>query len=151
VIEGAGGSYDSDPAIAALLATVDEKITHYGGLSPPVRLLVHYGHHALYNTPSHGPNTERTDVAMSAARTVATQTTFERIYVPGGLRDSGEAYEIFPACTGCAYLDSQRSASSSRCHSDISRRKVYFRSVYLTEELAVGSLRSAVQTSPAWG
>jgi len=38
---------------------------------------------------------------MIAARTVATQTTVERIYVLGGLRDGGEAYEIFPACTRC--------------------------------------------------
>ena len=101
VFEAAGGSYNSDPAIAALVAAVDEKIKRYGGLSHPVRLLVYYGQAALYNTPYHGPNTELVDVAMIAARAVVTQTTFEKIYVLGGLRDGGEAYEIFPGLTRC--------------------------------------------------
>lgn len=101
VVEGGGGSYTSDPAIAALVTVVEEKIKRYGGLSRPVRLLVHYGQAALYNTPYHGPNTELADVAMIAAHAVAAQTTFERIYVLGGVRDGVEAYEIFPACTRC--------------------------------------------------
>ena len=101
IMEGAGGSYNSEPAIEALVAAVKEKIRHYGGLSRPVRLLVHYGQAALYNTPYHGPNTELADVAMIATRAVARQTTFEKIYVLGPLRDDGEAYEIFPACTRC--------------------------------------------------
>ena len=80
---------------------LDEKVKRYGGLSHPVRLLVYYGQAALYNTPYHGPNTELVDVAMIAARAVVTQTTFEKIYVLGGLRDGGEAYEIFPGLTRC--------------------------------------------------
>jgi len=101
VFEGAGGSYNSDPAIAALVSVVEEKVKHYGGLTRPVRLLVHYGQAALYNTPYHGPNTELADIAMITARAVAAQTIFERIYVLSGLMDGAEAYEIFPACTRC--------------------------------------------------
>ncbi len=97
----AGGSYSPDPAIEALVAAVKEKIKHYGRLSRPVRLLVHYGQAALYNTPYHGPDTEFADVALIAARAVASQRTFEKIYVLGGLRDGGEAYEIFPEWVRC--------------------------------------------------
>src|SRR5262249_18307691 len=101
VFEGGGGAYNSDPAIAALVAAVGGKINHYGGLSQPVRPLVHYGQAALYNTPYHGPNTTLADVVLIAADAVASQKTFEKIYVLGGLGAGGEAYEIFPNFTRC--------------------------------------------------
>ncbi|MBI3636196.1 MAG: hypothetical protein HY216_08280 [Candidatus Rokubacteria bacterium] len=44
------------PAVArdALLSILREKIGHYGGIGSSVRLIVHYGRAAIYNTPYFG-------------------------------------------------------------------------------------------------
>jgi hypothetical protein len=96
-------SYDPHVAVGALDELLQGKIAHYGGLSRPVRLLVYYSWKAVaYNTAYHGIDVQEfRDVAEIAAKAVAEQTSFEKVYLLHALKPDLEAFEIFPGVVKC--------------------------------------------------
>ncbi len=101
-IEPPGGSYSPDTALSALEGILRSKIERYGGLSRPVRLLVHYGKAVAYNTPWYGVHfREFRDVAVGAAQVVKSQSVYEKIYLLFALEPGLEAYEIWPNVAKC--------------------------------------------------
>jgi cytolysin (calcineurin-like family phosphatase) len=97
-----GGAYSPTAVLDKLMERLQAKIKHYGGLSRPVRLLVHYGKAVVYNTPWYGPSCRTfCDVAEAAAGTVANQSCFQMIYLLNAIEPGLEAYEIFPALMKC--------------------------------------------------
>jgi hypothetical protein len=96
-------SYSPSSALNALKEAMSAKVNRYGHFKEPVRLLVHYGRAAAYNTPFIGARIhEFQDVAEAAARMAAGQKTFERIYLLSVLNPGPQAYEIFPRFLKCA-------------------------------------------------
>lgn len=95
------GSYGSDWALDILHKRLQHKIAHYGGLARPVRLLVHYGKAAAYNTPYQGIEiSEFRDVAAASVSVVANQRLFQKIYLLS-LEPGVGAFEIFPDLAKC--------------------------------------------------
>jgi len=101
-VSSPGGSYSSDTALSALESILEAKIRAYGRIRRRPWLLVYYGAAAAYNTPWYGFK-YRTfcDVAAAAARVVASQSTFENIFLLKALEPELEAYEIFPVFSKC--------------------------------------------------
>jgi hypothetical protein len=96
-----GGWYLPDAALGTLKKCLQDKIAHYGGLARPVRLLVHYGKAAAYNTPYQGIEIwEFRDVAAATVNVVADQTLFQKIYLLS-LELGVGAFEIFPGLAKC--------------------------------------------------
>lgn len=95
-------SYSPDTAFDALNAVLQAKLTAYGGLNRPPRLLVYYSAAVAYNTPWYGINYRNfSDVAKKAAQMVASQQGFEKIYLLKALESVLEAFEVFPTFTKC--------------------------------------------------
>ena len=96
------GSYSSDTALGALQASIENKVKAYGPSRQRPWLLVYYGSAVAYNTPWRGFKYRKfSDVAEEAARMVAGQSSFEKIFLLKALEPQLEAYEVFPLLTRC--------------------------------------------------
>jgi len=102
VVKSGATSYSSDSSLRALVTVLEQKIRHYGHLSRPTRLIIHYDKAFAYNTPFVGVQTEDfADVALFASQAVAGQATFEKIYLLNALQPGLEAFEIYPDSVRC--------------------------------------------------
>ncbi len=101
-VSAPGGSYSSKTAIDALKKILHDKISGYGGLDRPLRLLVYYGTAVRYNTPIYDIKFRQfSDVAEEATRIVAGQSSFEKIFLFKALLPNLEAFEIYPTSMKC--------------------------------------------------
>lgn len=102
--EPPGGSYLGQWARQALREIIDKKIGHYGPFGQRrVRLLIHYGGAAKYNTPYRDLEHETfADIASTAAQWLVSSTLpFEKVYLLNASEPEPQAFEIYPALTRC--------------------------------------------------
>jgi len=92
-----GSFYSPETAIAALERVVSDKLSRYGPLPRPTRLIIHYGRALMHNTPYYGPHTRSfADVARKAAEIFGGQSTFEIVYLFEAVTPGAQVFEISP-------------------------------------------------------